>query len=146
MGEVIRAKYRGRAVGVVQASWHLGWGLSAIVFSAFFTLLPAEVAWRSMFWVSILPALFVFYIRWAVKEPEVFEQTRATDDTGIAGKLFEIFSPTYIRRTILCVLMAAGVQGGYYALSIWLPTYLKTSRDLSVINTGGYLLVIITGA
>jgi MFS family permease len=146
MGEVIRAKYRGRAVGVVQASWHLGWGLSAIVFSAFFTLLPAEVAWRSMFWVGILPALFVFYIRWAVKEPEVFEQTRATDDTGIAGKLFEIFSPTYIRRTILCVLVAAGVQGGYYALSIWLPTYLKTSRDLSVINTGGYLLVIITGA
>src|SRR3984957_15573375 len=63
MGEVIRAKYRGRAVGVVQASWHLGWGLSAIVFSAFFTLLPADVAWRSMFWVGILPALFVFYIR-----------------------------------------------------------------------------------
>jgi MFS family permease len=146
MGEVIRAKYRGRAVGVVQASWHIGWGLSAIVFSAFFSLMAADVAWRAMFWVGILPALFVLYIRWAVKEPKVFEQSRAADRTSVSEKLFEIFSSAYIRRTLLCVLVAAGVQGGYYALSIWLPTYLKTTRELSVMNTGGYLLVIIAGA
>jgi hypothetical protein len=31
-------------------------------------------------------------------------------------KLLEIFSPTYLHRTILSVLVAAGMQGGYYAL------------------------------
>jgi MFS family permease len=38
------------------------------------------------------------------------------------------------------------VQGGYYAITTWLPTYLKTTRGLSVLNTGGYLSVIITGS
>jgi MFS family permease len=146
MGEVIRAKYRGRAVGVVQASWHIGWGVSAIVFALFFSLLPADIAWRAMFWVGIVPALFVLYIRRAVSEPALFARSAAQDSRGIFSKFLEIFSPTYLQRTILCVLVAAGVQGGYYALSIWLPTYLKTTKGLSVINTGGYLLVIIAGA
>jgi MFS family permease len=146
MGEVIRAKYRGRAVGVVQASFHIGWGASAIVFALFFSLMPPDLAWRAMFWIGIVPALFVLYIRWALSEPDVFERSRANTAGGRVAKPFDIFSPAYLYRTVLCVLLAAGVQGGYYALSIWLPTYLKTTKGLSVINTGGYLLVIITGA
>ncbi|WJR77268.1 MFS transporter [Bradyrhizobium sp. NP1] len=147
IGEVIRAQYRGRAVGVVQASWHIGWGASAILFTLLFSLLPADIAWRAMFWVGLLPALFVLYIRKSVREPDVFDRARARDggEATFAG-IFSIFAPAYLVRTILCVLVAAGVQGGYYALSIWLPTYLKTTRDLSVLNTGGYLLVIIVGA
>jgi MFS family permease len=62
------------------------------------------------------------------------------------AKIGEIFAPDYLRRTILCVLVAGGVQGGYYALSIWLPTYLKVARKLSIIDTGGYLLIIIFGS
>ncbi|MEO8164749.1 MAG: MFS transporter, partial [Betaproteobacteria bacterium] len=50
------------------------------------------------------------------------------------------------RITLLTSLMATGMQGGYYAVTIWLPTYLKTVRGLSVIGTGGYLAVIISGA
>jgi MFS family permease len=146
MGEVIRAKYRGRAVGVVQASFHIGWGASAIVFALFFSLMPPDIAWRAMFWIGIVPALFVLYIRRAVSEPAVFERSLASGGRGSVAKPFEIFSPIYLYRTVLCVLLAAGVQGGYYALSIWLPTYLKTTKGLSIINTGGYLLVIITGA
>jgi MFS family permease len=144
MGEVIRARYRGRAVGIVQASWHIGWGVSAIAYALFFSLMPPELAWRAMFWVGIVPALFVLYIRRAIGEPIVF--ARAQEQTGQVPKLLEIFLPAYLQRTILCVLVAAGMQGGYYALSIWLPTYLGTTQGLSVINTGGYLLVIIVGA
>jgi sugar phosphate permease len=43
-------------------------------------------------------------------------------------------------------LLAVGVQGGYYAITTWLPTYLKTTRKLSVLNTGGYLFVVIVGS
>ena len=42
--------------------------------------------------------------------------------------------------------MAAGMQGGYYAITTWLPTYLKTVRGLSVLDTGGYLVVIVAGS
>ncbi len=31
-----------------------------------------------------------------------------------------------------------GAQGGYYAITTWLPTFLKTQRKLSVLNTRGY--------
>ena len=35
------------------------------------------------------------------------------------------------------------MHGAYYAVTTWLPTYLKTERNLSVLNTGSYLLVLI---
>jgi sugar phosphate permease len=38
------------------------------------------------------------------------------------------------------------MQGGYYAVTTWLPTYLKTARGLSVLDTGGYLVVIVAGS
>jgi sugar phosphate permease len=42
--------------------------------------------------------------------------------------------------------MVTGAQGGSYALSVWLPTFLKTERHLSALNTGSYLLLHIFGA
>ncbi len=42
--------------------------------------------------------------------------------------------------------MVTGAQGGSYALSVWLPTFLKTERHLSSLNTGSYLLIHIFGA
>jgi MFS family permease len=43
-------------------------------------------------------------------------------------------------------LFAVGLQGGYYAVVTWLPTYLKLEKGLSVLGTGSYLAVIIVGA
>jgi hypothetical protein len=38
------------------------------------------------------------------------------------------------------------VQGGYYTLATWLPTYLKSARHLGAVGTGGYLAFVISGA
>lgn len=57
-----------------------------------------------------------------------------------------IFSPALLKTTLLAALLCTGIQGGYYAVTTWLPTYLKVERELSVLNTGGYLLVIILGS
>jgi MFS family permease len=48
--------------------------------------------------------------------------------------------------TLRTALLATGAQGGYYAITTWLPTYLKTEQHLSVVGTGGYLAVIIVGS
>ena len=79
MGEAIRAQHRGKAVGTVQGGWAVGWGVTAICYTVLFSVLPAATAWRAMFWIGILPALLVFYIRRNVPEPEVFSQTRARE-------------------------------------------------------------------
>jgi len=147
MGEAIRAQYRGKAVGTVQGGWAIGWGITAISYTVLFSLLPAAIAWRAMFWICILPALLVFYIRRHVPEPEVFSQTRAREvKFGEGSHFLEIFSPAMLRITFLTALMSIGVQGGYYAITTWLPTFLKTTRGLSVLNTGAYLFVVIVGS
>ena len=42
--------------------------------------------------------------------------------------------------------MVAGAQGGGNALSIWMPTYLRTVRGLSSTSAGGFLIMQILGA
>lgn len=145
MGEIVRAQHRGKAVGLVQSAWAVGWGLAAIGYAIIFTVLPEQYAWRTMFWIGILPALLVFYVRRYVPEPEVFKETRKREETNPAS-VWEIFSPGLLLTTVLTSLLAIGAQGGYYAITTWLPTYLKTVRKLSVLNTGGYLAVIIIGS
>ena len=147
MGETIRAEHRGKAVGTVQGGWAIGWGIAAICSVALFSWLPAGLAWRAMFWIGILPALLVFYIRRHVPEPEVYTRTREKLAAGGDKPHFlEIFSPSMLKITLLTSLLGVGVQGGYYAITTWLPTYLKTVRHLSVLNTGTYMIVIIAGS
>ena len=147
MGEAIRAQYRGKAVGTVQGGWAIGWGVTAISYTVLFSLLPAAIAWRAMFWIGIVPALLIFYIRRYVPEPDVFRRTRARDARlGEGSNFLAIFHPALLRTTLWTSLLAVGAQGGYYAITTWLPTFLKTTRGLSVLNTGGYLFVVIVGS
>ena len=69
MGEVIRDKYRGRAVGMVQTGWSFGWGAAALLFTIFSAVLPEELVWKALFWIGIAPAGLVFWIRRHVEEP-----------------------------------------------------------------------------
>ena len=144
MGEVVRDKYRGRAVGIVQTGWAIGWGTAALLSTIFFATLPKELAWRAMFWIGILPAFLVFYIRRFVDEPEL---PRSTQPVGTAlTQIFAALKPPYLSTTLRVSLMVIGAQGGSYVLTIWLPTYLKTVRHLSTVGSGAYTLVLILGA
>jgi MFS family permease len=147
MGEVIRAEHRGKAVGSLQTGFPAGWGAAALLATLLFSVLPQEVAWRALFWVGLTPALLVFFLRRFVKEPPVFTETR--QNLAAAGKkadFLEIFSAKMLRTTILTCLLSTGAQGGFYAITTWLPTYLRTERQLTVLGTGGYLAVIILGS
>jgi MFS family permease len=140
MGEVIAARHRGKAVGVVQSSWSVGWGVAALLATLSFMLLPPSYAWRVLFFIGLLPAAAVFLVRRAVPEPRVYVQAQARPS------IWAIFSPAFLSITIRCCLLALGAQGGYYAITTWLPTFLRTERHLSVLGTGSYLGVIIAGS
>lgn len=146
IGEVIRPRDRGKAVGMVQAGWAIGWAVSAGLYMLVFSLLPAATAWRALFALGILPAPFVFFIRRLVKEPEVHVAQTRTEAPRSRTAFLEIFGADVLWTTLRTALLATGTQGGYYAITTWLPTYLKTEQHLSVIGTGGYLAVIIAGS
>jgi MFS family permease len=146
MGEVIRDKYRGRGVGLVQTGWAIGWGASALVYTAVYWLLPEALAWRVLFGVGLFPAFFVFWIRRHIEEPEIF-QTRRREHPPVGwSHLFSAFRGPHLWTTVKISLMVAGAQGGGYAIGIWMPTYLRSVRGFSATATGGFLMVQILGA
>jgi MFS family permease len=147
LGEVIRAQHRGKALGVMQAGWAVGWGAAALLYALFFSWLPPETAWRVLFLVGIAPALLVFFVRRYVEEPAVYLESRIQlAARGDRPSFLEIFRPPLLRVTVLGGLMGTGAQGGYYAVTTWLPTFLRTERHLSILNSAGYLAVSIAGS
>jgi len=147
LGEVIQPKHRGKALGIMQAGWAVGWGAAALLYAGFFTWLPPQTAWRALFLIGIAPALLVFFVRRYVEEPAVYVESRvrlAADGDQVS--LLEIFRPPLVRVTLLGALMGTGAQGGYYAVTTWLPTFLRNERKLSILDSAGYLAVSIGGA
>jgi MFS family permease len=141
--ETIRSEHRGKAVGAVQSSWSIGWGMAALLATLFFQLMPQEFAWRALFFVGILPALLISFVRRSVPEPEIYTEQGKVERRGDP---LAIFGRTVIRRTALGALLAVGAQGGYYAITTWLPTFLQKERGLTILSSGGYLAVIIVGS
>jgi len=145
MGEVIRDRYRGRAVGMVQTGWAVGWGTAALLYTLLFAILPEEIAWKAMFWIGLAPAALVFWIRRYVEEPNAEARRAAAKDIGWSH-LFAAMKKPYQSTTLRLSIMLIGAQGGGWAVGTFLPTYLKTERGLSSVGTGSYLFVLILGA
>jgi MFS family permease len=151
IAETIAPQNRGRATGLVQSSWAVGWAGAACAFWGVYAFVPPPLAWRILFWSGVLPALVIVYIRRKVVEPGVYLQLRR--DTAAAGyppmaaaHFMAIFRPPLLRTTLFASLLSAGMLGAYYAVSTWLPTYLNTERHMSVSGTAAYLLILIVGS
>ncbi|MER5464225.1 MFS transporter [Streptomyces sp. NPDC002668] len=144
VAEYASAKHRGRTLGAVQSAWAAGWALAVIVYTLVFQFLDADTAWRVMFWTGALPALLVIYVRRNVSDaPAAAERRHASTERGTFST---IFKKDLLRTTFFATLLSTGVQGGYYTLATWVPTYLKTERGLTVVGTGGYLTFLISGS
>ncbi|WP_329624581.1 MFS transporter [Streptomyces sp. NBC_01255] len=144
VAEYASAKHRGRTLGAVQSAWAAGWALAVLAYTVVFQFADADLAWRILFWTGALPALLVVYVRRNVQDaPQAAELRRASTDRG---SFRAVFRPALLRTTLFAILLSTGVQGGYYTLATWVPTFLKTERGLTVVGTGGYLAFLISGA
>jgi MFS family permease len=81
-----------------------------------------------------------------VAEPPIARAARAEAARHGAPSLWRIFAPDLLPVTALASLASMGAQGGYYAITTWLPTFLKTSRGISVVGSTGYLAFLILGS
>ena len=66
--ETIPAKMRGPVSGLLQSGYPTGYLIASLVYYLFFD----AIGWRAMFFVGVLPALFVLYIRSRVEESPSF--------------------------------------------------------------------------
>jgi MFS family permease len=143
IAETIAARHRGKASGLVQSSWAIGWAGAAASFAGLYALMPAALAWRVLFWIGIAPALLIVYVRRRVSESAVYASAR---EQRAGAHFLDIFRPPLCRTTVLASLLCTGMLGAYYAVNTWLPTYLSSERHLSAVGTSGYLLVLIAGS
>jgi MFS family permease len=143
IAETIAARHRGKAAGLVQSSWAIGWAAAALSFGGLYALLPPELAWRVLFWLGLAPALLIVYVRRRVQESPLYASLR--EHRGGAHFL-DIFAPPLRRTTVLASLLCTGMLGGYYAVNLWLPLYLSSERHLSVGGTSRYSLILIAGS
>lgn len=146
--EMIRnPAHRGKYSGFTASSYSFGWGGAALAYALTFSLFEPETAWRVCFFLGIVPALVVVYLRRNLEEPEVFVRSRATRARGSAWhELGRLVRRPLLKKTVLCSLLSGGMLGAYYAIATWLPTFLKTERGLSVFGTSSYLAVTILGS
>src|SRR6185295_2369251 len=64
------ARSRGIMSGLLQGAWGLGFLLASLIYGLLFT----TIGWRGMLWVGILPAILCVFIRYFVKESEVWQE------------------------------------------------------------------------
>lgn len=141
MAEIIRPEHRGAALGAVQSAWAVGWGAAVILSAVVFIYAPADIGWRILFALGLLPALLILYVRRGLKEPAQVGKAEAAPPllATVAG----IFKPDVLRSTLIGGLFGIGAHGGYAALTTFLPTFLREARHLSVLGSSAYLAVII---
>jgi MFS family permease len=147
MGEIIRAEHRGKAVGCIQSGYGIGWMLATLLSTGAFLWLPSAYAWRALLLIGALPALLVIFIQRNVTEPPIFvESKKLREASGERPGLFAIFHPSILRTTVLSSLLALGIIGAGSSIIPWLPTFMKTTKHMSVAGVGTFMMFIATGA
>ncbi|WP_297844499.1 MFS transporter [Pseudomonas sp.] len=144
MAEIIRPEHRGKAMGFVQSGFSVGWALSAVIMTGLLAYLPPEMAWRVAFWVGIIPASFVLFIRRNVKDAEIFREAKA--HAAEKASLLSAFRPAVVRLTLLGAMLVTGLQAAAYTIMAWLPTLMVQVRGLKAGPVVVTMLIMCAGA
>ncbi|MBI2818329.1 MAG: MFS transporter [Acidobacteria bacterium] len=144
MAESWPTRARAKGLGIMQSAF--GWG--ALTASCVWYLLASRGgpgAWRIVFFLGVLPAFFVLYLRRNVKESEKWLEKRqqrrdlktlqssgitlSQEQNIVAGfTLASLFRDPQLRRTVLlCLLMSLGTMIGFWGVSTWIPMYVESA-------------------
>lgn len=166
VSEYSPAKIRGRMVVYLESFWAWGWIIAALIA---YLLIPVY-GWRTGFLLGGLPALYAAHIRRGIPEsPRYLEQkgqlkqaedivskmeqqagissaevSVANGDGGAGGRkvhLSELWSKTYIRRTVVLWVLWLGINFGYYGFVLWTPTLL-VGKGFSLVKGFEFTLIM----
>jgi MFS family permease len=138
-------EHRAKALGLMQSTWAIGEMIAAGVVA----LVLPSLGWRAVFFVGILPALVVFWIRRDVPESEIWLRRQATRSTS-TGSLRILWRKDLRRNGLVATAMNACGMFGYWGLFTWIPAYLSLpleegGRGLGLMKTTTWLIVMGLG-
>ena len=134
---------RGRGAGLMQCGLGIGFFLAS--FTWLFVSGYGPGAWRIMFLIGVVPALFAFWLRTGVKESGRWEHTnekrksaRAKKKSGAALSdedhaltrftFADLFAdPEIRRRAIIVFLMSLTTTVAWWGISTWVPPFIAAA-------------------
>jgi MFS family permease len=136
-------RHRGKAIGLMQSAWAIGYLLAALLSAA---VLPAW-GWRALFLLGVLPALVTLWMRRGVREPEKWRQPIHTIRGAAAG----LFRAPMRRNVLLMALLCSCLLFGYWGMFTWLPAYLASpvaqgGAGLGIVRSAAWIAPLQIGA
>lgn len=112
---------RGKALGLMQSSWAIGYALAAITAGL---VLPWK-GWRAVFFVGLAPALLTLVLRRGLEEPEAWVRAGAGVTTRRWTGLAKVFAPDKRGITTAVTIMNACTLFAWWGFNLWVPAYLS---------------------
>lgn len=136
------AEHRGKAIGIVQSGWALGY-IAAALMAAW--IIPSH-GWRMLFVVGIAPALLSAWIWRNIPEPEVW---RTVHGSGVSIKT--IFVAPFLKTTVVAISVCSFLMFAYWGLFTWVPAYLASLREsggagMSIVKSASWIVPMQIGA
>jgi MFS family permease len=142
IAETWPAPHRGKALGLMQSAWAIGEMIAAAVT---LVVLP-RFGWRAVFFVGVLPALAVFWIRREVPESAIWLEHRKPRGSSLAA----MWRRDIRWKGVAAALMNACSMFGYWGLFTWIPAYLalpeaQGGRGLGIAVSLAWVLFMAPG-
>jgi MFS family permease len=125
-------RHRGKALGLMQSSWAIGYALAAIV-----NFLVQDVfgfGWRAVFFAGILPGLYTLWIRRNVEEPALWKASRSR---SVRVPLTAAIGGPMLGVTVAVTLMNACTMFAWWGFNTWVPSYLRLAPSAGGIGLSG---------
>ncbi|AHG88895.1 major facilitator superfamily MFS_1 [Gemmatirosa kalamazoonensis] len=121
VAETWPARHRGRALGMMQSSWAIGFAAAAVVVG----LVLPRWGWRTVYFVGVAPALLTLWVRRNVEEPAVWRARRDAPVGAVRPRFADMFRGPMRRLTAAVTFMNACALFGWWGLNSWIPAYLS---------------------
>jgi MFS family permease len=137
--ETAPTKWRATALGGLVGGYPLGYLLCTLTA---LVVLPLW-GWRAMYWLGIIPALLVLWIRIGIQESPRFERVTAAMIRQGIKKQFNIFEPfkRYPREMVIGTLIYFFYLFTWIGWSAWMPQFLAVEKKLGIPTMLQYLSV-----
>jgi len=139
-------QHRAKGIGLMQSGWALGY-MAAAVLAAF--ALP-RWGWRPLFLMGFLPALFTWWIRRSIPEPQIWRKAAEVSGGAHANPRALLRAPLRGRLALLTTLCCC-LLFGYWGLFTWIPAYLSSPVErgglgLSIVKSSAWMIPMQVGA
>jgi MFS family permease len=135
-----RPKWTGR--------FHSAWYAGFILAAAIVPFIVGPIGWRGVFFIGIVPALLLFYIRLKAQEPErwVKAKRRLGSDLNMRMSLKTILDRDHRRDTLILAVIMVPVITGLYGGTLFVPTALTALHDTAHVAIKTPYLIAIGGS